>query len=247
MSESLIRSLRARTVDRDALSAAAQQGMFGLLERCFEDADRGVFEADLREKDRVILLEDPQGQVYGFSTVKHYQQTVEGETVHVLFSGDTIVAPEAWGSPALHRAWLAEALARRAAVSGRLWWMLICSGYRTYRYLPLFFERFWPRYDAPTPPEVQLQLDALALARYGDRYQDGVARIPGGRLRPGVSDVLPHRERDPHIRHFLAINPGHTRGDELVCLAEIHPDNFTRAMVKLRRVVEAEAASEGAG
>ncbi len=243
MSESLTRALSAHILPRAELDVAAREQMFRLLDRCFQDADPAVFAEDLAEKDTVILLTDPAGAVYGFSTIKHYHQQIGEETVHVLFSGDTLVAPEAWGSPLLQRAWLSAALARRAAVSGRLWWMLICSGFRTYRYLPLFFERFWPRHDAPTPADVQLKMDVLAAARYGERYEGGVVRIPGGRLRPGVSDVLPHREQNPHIRHFIAANPGHARGEELVCLAEIHPDNFTRAMVKLAAVIEDDGRS----
>lgn len=240
MSEALTRSLRAQVLARTSLSAPDREQMFRLLDRCFQDADPAVFAADLAEKDTVILLTDAQSTIYGFSTLKHYDQQIGDERVHVLFSGDTIIAPEAWGSPLLQRAWLSAALARRAEVQGRLWWMLICSGFRTYRYLPLFFERFWPRHDAPTPPDVQLRMDVLAAARYGERYRDGVVRIPGGRLRAGLGEVLPHRAQSPHIQHFVARNPGHVNGEELVCLAEIHPDNFTRAMVKLARVVMSE-------
>ena len=32
---------------------------------------------------------------------------------------------------------------------------------------------------------------------------------------------------------FVSKNPGHARGDELVCLTEAHPENLTRAGQKL--------------
>jgi hypothetical protein len=32
--------------------------------------------------------------------------------------------------------------------------------------------------------------------------------------------------RDQHIAFFQLRNPGHRRGDELVCLARFHPDNL---------------------
>ena len=54
-----------------------------------------VFEADLGEKDTVILLTDPGGEVQGFTTSRTYTETVGGAPVRVLFSGDTLVAPEA--------------------------------------------------------------------------------------------------------------------------------------------------------
>ena len=240
MSEALIRSLSVHIHPTDAVGAGTRAAMFRLLARCFEDADEAVFEADLGEKDTVILLTDPGGEVQGFTTSRTYTETVGGAPVRVLFSGDTLVAPEAWGTPLLHRAWVRVAMDRRAAHDSPLWWMLICSGYRTYRYLPLFFQRFWPRFDETTPGHVQAIMDGLATARYGARYEDGVVRIPGGRLRPGVSEVPPHRERDPHVAHFLRMNPGHARGDELVCLAEFHPGNFTRALDRLAATVQRE-------
>ena len=39
----------------------------------------------------------------------------------------------------------------------------------------------------------------------------------------------------PHIAFFLATNPGHVRGDELVCLTELCDENLTRAG---RRMIE---------
>ena len=60
---------------------------------------------------------------------------------------------------------------------------------------------------------------------------DGVIRATPGqyRLRSGVADVTPERLRDPHVRFFHACNPGHTRGDELCCLAPLTQANFTPA------------------
>ncbi len=48
-----------------------------------------------------------------------------------------------------------------------LYWYLICSGYRTYLYLPLFYRQFYPRYDQPTPELEQRLLDALGRCKLG--------------------------------------------------------------------------------
>ena len=41
------------------------------------------------------------------------------------------------------------------------YWFLISKGYKTYRFLPLFFREFYPRHDAPTPAWAKEILDAL--------------------------------------------------------------------------------------
>ena len=41
------------------------------------------------------------GRLVGFSTLQVGTSLFEGESVNVMYSGDTIVAPEAWSSPVL--------------------------------------------------------------------------------------------------------------------------------------------------
>ena len=51
-------------------------------------------------------------------------------------------------------------------------------------------------------------------------------------VTPGYlgEDQAPERlQSDPHVAFFAARNPGHERGDELVCLCELGDDNLTPA------------------
>ena len=41
------------------------------------------------------------------------------------------------------------------------------------------------------------------------------------------------RLRDPHVRFFAERNPGHTRGDELCCLAPLTRAAFTSAAYRV--------------
>jgi len=43
--------------------------------------------------------------------------------------------------------------------AGRYVWLLITSGFRSYRFLPLFWREFYPRYDSVTPQQVQQLID----------------------------------------------------------------------------------------
>ena len=58
-------------------------------------------------------------------------------------------------------------------------WFLLVSGYRTYRFLPVYSELFYPRFDKPTPGDVQALMHRMAEARFNGRYdpQSGIVRL----------------------------------------------------------------------
>ena len=216
---------------RAALSGTQRDEMFALLSRFFEGVDRAQFERDLAEKNWVVEVRR-EGRLLGFSTLLVEEAVFAGESLTVIYSGDTIVDPDAWGSPALARTWIAAVNALRAAHGRRCVWLLLTSGFRTYRFLPVFWRNFFPRCDEPTPPGSQALLDQLARARYGGCYDaaTGVVRFPRPqRLRGVLSELPPGRADHPDVAFFLSRNPGHNEGDELACLTEISADNLTPA------------------
>jgi hypothetical protein len=226
--------LAARLVLPQALGADARAALYGLLEESFSGTTRESFERDLDEKDWVLLLEEREsGRPAGFSTQKRLSLTVDGEPMVALFSGDTIVRRAFWGEPTLARAWARLAFdVAEAAHPLRAFWFLICSGYKTYRFLPVFFRSFHPRREEPMPRETRRILQAFARARYPREYDDvcGLIRPVGpAPLRAGVAELTPRRLADPDVAFFVRANPGHASGDELACLTEIVPHNLTRA------------------
>jgi hypothetical protein len=218
--------------------------MFGLFVRHYEHVDRRRFEADLADKDYVILLrEADSGALRGFSTQEVLRVRVRGASVAAIFSGDTIIDRAFWGEQELVRAWGRFAGALHAETRPvPIYWFLISKGYRTYLYLPLFFERYLPCAGGPAPAFEQDVLDALALAKFPDSYRrdSGLLEFPDrrGNLTPELAAVPPARLRDPRVRFFLERNPDHARGTELCCLAEISRANL--------RSVAARAFAEGA-
>src|SRR5213075_2399216 len=121
-------------------------------------------------------------------------------------------------------------VASRPGVS--IYWFLICSGYKTWRFLPVFFREFYPNATIETPDRVRRILDALAAQKFGGEYcrESGIVRFRTATpLRRGVATVTDQRLRDPHIAFFTRVNPGHSHGDELACLAEVSRANLTRA------------------
>jgi hypothetical protein len=222
-----------RLVPREELTAGEQEALFALLSAHFQGVSRQRFAADLAEKNWILLLEEA-GRLRGFSTLRIYETDGPGgEPLTVIYSGDTIVEQGAWATAALPKSWIAAARAlRERHRRGRFLWLLLTSGFRTYRFLPVFWRDFRPRPGTETPPEIRALLDHLARERFGTLFDAaaGVVRFPEPQvLRAGLDAIPEGRLADPHVAFFLAQNPGWTQGDELVCLTELAESNLTPA------------------
>jgi hypothetical protein len=231
--------LIGRLVNVEDVTPQDRDVMFGLMDRHYAQVAREVFETDLAEKQWVIQVLDPHTEmVCGFSTQMMLKVAVAGRSVRALFSGDTIIAREHWGDSTLASVWGQLALSLVDAFGeGDLYWFLISKGYKTYRFLPVFFREFYPRHDAPTPAWAREVIDVLGRTRYPDAYDPAAGIIRAGpgkdRLRDGVADITPERLRDPHVRYFAERNPGHAQGAELCCLAPLYRDNFNLAALRV--------------
>jgi hypothetical protein len=226
--------LTGRICRIDDVSSGDREQMFSLMRRHYENVDRHAFESDFDQKDWVIVATDVnEGRVYGFSTQTLYRQEFNGQSVRILFSGDTIVDRRFWASNPLSQLWGRLALSLIDAYpDDRLYWFLISKGYKTYRFLPVFFREFYPRYDKPTPRWAKRLICEVSSTRYGHRFKEPtgivVASRDGCRLRQAVADVTPDRLRNPHVAFFDRVNPGHAGGDELCCVAPLSRENFNR-------------------
>ncbi len=216
------------------LSSQERGEMLVLLDQHFYGVDPQLFEADLAEKDQVLMLREEGGRTLkGFSTLLFYTTHFAGERIHIIFSGDTIVDPSAWSSPVLAQGWMGAVRAVHSTlVEGKLYWFLISSGFRTYRFLSIFCKIFFPHHQIPTPTQQQELIHHLAAQRFGQDYKPelGIVRFPHPYpLRDHLAGIPEARRSDPHVRFFERVNPGYQQGDELVCLAEFSETNLTRA------------------
>jgi hypothetical protein len=208
--------------------------MYALLAHYFSQVTRLHFEHDLAEKDWVVLLTDVDcGEIQGFSTLMQLQLEVDNQPVVAFFSGDTIIHQVYWGETVLPRLWgrhvfgLAETIPQ-----ARVYWFLISSGYKTYRFLPVFFREFFPTCRHPTPPAIRRILDSLGHLKYPGEYdsESGLIRLDQpSPLRPDVARITARRLRDPHVAFFVQANPDHHRGEQLACLVELTYANLTTA------------------
>ena len=210
-----------------SLTLAEKRAMHDLMTAHYEAVPWKRFEADLSAKDEVLMLHDIQKKLRGFTTLAWNPSgwLDEGD---ILFSGDTIIDRRCWGTQELVRAFCRRAGEWKAASGRRLFWFLISKVHRTYLYLPLFARRFYPH---PEVEETEWAMLAGQVAErlFGDswRPQEGVIRFPTsqGHLR---EELGIGRETNLWVRYFLERNPGHSRGEELVCFTEMDESNLRR-------------------
>ncbi len=217
--------------------------MFELMKRHYDNVNWDAFQTDLEEKQWVIrLIDDKTGELSGFSTQMLFPVQVAGREVLAVYSGDTIVDRDKWGTMALGLAALRLAFSLIDEHPGReLYWFLISKGYKTYRFLPVYFHEFFPRYDRDTPQWATGIIDACGRQKFSQSYDPAtglvVAPSDGCRLREGVATVTAERLNDPHVQFFLRRNPGHAAGNELCCIAPLTRENFASTA---RRWVESK-------
>lgn len=229
--------MKTQLVRRERLSESEVEEMHELHAAYFRNGDPAVFRDDLAAKDWVVLLR-AAGGIAGFSTVQLLDDAETG--ARVLFSGDTIVDRSKRTTCALAGAF-GHAMRRFRPVDRDFYWLLICKGHRTYRFLPCFFHEFFPRPGAAGCALGQLR-DRIAAERFGPSYDPvcGVISFQGTRdcLRPACAEVPAVHARDPYVQYFLQCNPAYRQGDELACLAPLSEENLNRLG---RRVIERTA------
>ncbi len=211
------------------LSPHIRSSMKSLYGQIYQDSAQ--FDVDLDQKDWALLLVQ-DNQLVGFSTLQRSLEHFQGSPVAVYFSGDTLVLPQHRHRFQLPRLWARAVFELVAQDTLPCYWLLICSGFRTYRFLSVFYREFYPRYDQPTPPDWANFMSALAERRFGPLYdsQNGVVR-----LASACKEGLPERQLDPHAQFFLSANPGWVKGHELVCLTRLSVDNQSAALQRLLR------------
>ena len=215
-----------------AVSQSRKEEMFALHDRYFANVARDAFMRDMNEKDWIILLKDERDSIVGFSTLQILRLPVDNREHVFLFSGDTIVDAEHRLNNALAGSF-GHFMLRLMDIYPvtPLHWFLISKGYRTYRFLPVFFRRFHPVYDQETPVDRARLLDAVAAFKFGPLYDpaSGIIRVAGvkDRLRPDFCGVPESRRNDPHVQFFLRSNPRWDLGDELSCITDIARSNLS--------------------
>ncbi len=213
------------------VSSLEKEKMFGILREYFAHVEYDTFLKDLGEKHWVIVLRGEGNQIVGFSTIQVIEHAVDGREVVYVFSGDTIVEKEFWQSNLLAPAFGHFMLRMMEEYTHTpVYWFLISKGYRTYRFLPVYFRKFYPVYTEATPPDYDRLLKHICTWKFGPCYNPGKGIISFDGAKDHLNDemcMIPESKKNNlHIRFFLEKNPYYYRGDELACIADISRENL---------------------
>ena len=232
------RILKGTIREISEIDSAMEDRFFAIHCRYFENTPRETFLQHLRGKEKAIVLEDSDGVIQGFSTLKVLAVNAGQQTLYAIFSGDTIIEQAYWRSPELVRIFSCYAgqLKKRLGAETALYWFLISKGYKTYRFLPVYARRFYPTCREPFPEKEKHILDIFARALFPEEYNPATGLItlqqPVGNLRAGTAEISEQRMQDADIRFFSQANPDHMRGVELACITELSAANLRSIALK---------------
>lgn len=222
-------NLKGQVIKRSSLSDQDIETMFGLMNTFYDNMNKEVFLRDLSRKDFCIVLRDVYGVIQGFSTQQVLHVPMGKEMVHGVFSGDTIIHKQSWGSLELFRQF-ARFFFDYGKEYGTFYWFLISKGYKTYKILPTFCREFYPNYRTETPQNMKSVMDAFGRYLYSEEYdpKSGVICYKGikDKLKNGVADVTESLLRDNDVAFFVKKNPDYQKGNDLVCIARLSTDNL---------------------
>jgi hypothetical protein len=223
------RHYKSQVVRTEGLSDATIQSMAALYLENFDASSEAVFRGDLADKDEAILLLCDE-RLVGFTTLSVFETTWRGEAVRIVYSGDTIVSPRHWGQQELAFAWISRVgEIKRSAPVRPLFWFLLVKGHRTFKYLSVFGNSFYPHWSA-LRDDLKPLADQLAGAKFGDDYDPatGVVRFPAsrGHLKESIAHASPEEMTKDATQFFFLKNPGYRLGHELVCICELELFNM---------------------
>lgn len=211
-----------------------RERMFELFSGHFANVQRDRFEHDLSEKEWALTLQVAgSDSLEGFSTLSRLQTVVDGTKVCAFFSGDTFFKEEHQNAQIVLKTWLEHVLkVAETMPAGPIYWLLLTSTYRTYRFLPFLFRTFYPSPDWPVPEMIDRHRQALVWLKFPDEYDAGrgvvVLKEPTP-VRAGEISIPQGRRRDRYVTYFLEANPGHANSDFLVCLTELRRQNLSES------------------
>ncbi|OFZ48188.1 MAG: hypothetical protein A2504_17320 [Bdellovibrionales bacterium RIFOXYD12_FULL_39_22] len=214
-----------RKIKVSKLSDEQISEMFSLFHLYYDDISPDLFFNDLKEKSHVLMIYHER-RVVGFSTMLRKKFSTPNISITSLFTGDTVVRKDFWGSKALQRAFFWYILETKLIYFWRpMYWFLISKGYKTYLMMVTNFNESYPRRERQTPDDVKELQDRYYLDRYGCFYNKNLDIIDfkasKGSVKADFHDLSERMKINPDVLYFLQRNPRFADGVELACICKI--------------------------
>lgn len=190
-----------------------------------------------------LLFFDVHNNIQGFTEFGIDMTDPTGQNYGCIYSGNTILNPEFWGSQTFMIK-SAEVIGRIAgAYPEKKWvWLLLSSGHRTYMFLPLFSQRFFPaRQPERNADDLKGLLDVYAEKIFGEFWlpELGIVRFEKGshyepyKMKPEIAQATWDKKFKPDIAFYIEKNPEFHNGDQLVCITEVHESNAKKRVLPI--------------
>ncbi|OFZ51961.1 MAG: hypothetical protein A2381_01505 [Bdellovibrionales bacterium RIFOXYB1_FULL_37_110] len=206
--------------------------MFDLFREYYDDVSKEQFVFDLSEKTHVLFIFNKKtGKVIGFSTILQEKLKTKEQTITALFSGDTVVHRDYWGSKALQVAFFFYILKTRLLYFWRpLYWFLISKGHKTYLMMINNFKEAYPHRERPTPDHITNILNEFYERKYRSDFKkdQGIIKFISskGAVKQNFATISHRDELNPDVQYFLRMNPDYQKGVELACVCRISVTDF---------------------
>jgi hypothetical protein len=233
----------------ESFSSAERSRLYELMGQHFANVSPIAFAQDLDEKDWVVTLADGAGQLQGFSTLVRRVVDVDGQSIAMFYSGDTVIDDRYWGSMSWLGVWIRHVIeVAEQTPDLPAHWLLLTATHRTYRFLTGFYHEHWPRYERETPPEVARRIEAMVRTKFPTEYDaaTGVVRLRdtvpvqperAAMILPAVDE---RRATDRFVEFFCQRNPGYLQGDFLACTAPLSRGNLNAVGQRLLKAQRSE-------
>lgn len=221
------KELKAVTVRVKNLDRHEVEEMYKLFSTYYDNHTLQTFEHDLFEKNHVILLRDTKDKsIQGFSTLLRVPLKKAGKNVIGVYSGDTVISKDYWGSGALGIEFLTYLWKLKMQKPGTaVYWFLISKGYKTYLLMANNFATHYPRYEEETPDVYKTLMKDFYEMKFGEHYHPDKDIISyegkSCALKEHVADITPELMAQPRVTFFQNKNPHWKDGHELTCIAKM--------------------------
>lgn len=215
----------------ESLSSEQIKIMFDLFQAYYDHVSFERFVQDLKEKTHVFMFYEKGSQrLVGFSTIfrKSLPKICRGS---FLFSGDTVIHHDFWGSKALQKSFFFFILnSKLRSPFSPVYWMLMSKGVKTYLMMRKNFQESYPNYLRSIPNNVRHARDEFYKLKFDECYRPerGLILFPEkiGSVKNDIQNAPEGAKNDPDSLFFFKTNPGFGNGDELACICEIRFRDF---------------------
>jgi hypothetical protein len=223
-----VKPFRADFYPLNKISDIDIKQMHKVFVKYYNNADYAIFSRDIKKKEGSIILKRiDNGEIVGFSTIALIDDKINGKRRIGIYSGDTVIEMDYWGTPKLQMAFISYLYKIRVKYpTASVYWFLISKGYKTYLLLANNMPFYYPRYDKIKDVKRQTLVKDFSNFMYDGYFDENTGLLKFGenyqKLKEDVAEITDEMKiKYPKIDFFEKVNPTWREGTELPCIADI--------------------------